>query len=71
MTDAYVIELDGSPVAFDWVKLNTASTGNAWFGNAQTAPVKLGEGPHTLRIRSNWPWCAVRNGFRLIASPSD
>ncbi|HPJ99977.1 MAG TPA: alpha-amylase family glycosyl hydrolase, partial [Candidatus Hydrogenedentes bacterium] len=71
LTEAYTIELDGTPVSLDWVKLNTTSTGNAWFGHAQTAPIELAEGPHTLSIRTSRPWCAVRNGFRLIASPTD
>ena len=70
LTDAYALEIDGTPVALDWVTLNTAATGNAWFGYAQTPPLDLAGGPHTIRIRTSRAWCAVRNGFRLLASPA-
>ncbi len=71
LTDAYALEFDGTPVALYWIKLNTASTGNAWFGHAQTPPLDLSGGPHTLRIHTSRSWCAVRNGFRLLASPAE
>ena len=72
LCDAYVVEINGITAPLDWVALNTASTGNAYFGHAQTKPFDLSNGPHTITIRTKRPWCAVRRGFRLIpATPAE
>jgi hypothetical protein len=65
LDDAYEIEIDGRPVALEWVQRNTASTGNAYFGYARTDPLDLSDTTHTIRIRTTHTWCAVRDGFRV------
>ncbi len=65
LTDAYTIEVNGTPVPFTWEKLNTYETGNAHFGRALTGPVVLKARDNTLTLRARHTWCAVRPNFSL------
>ncbi len=69
LANAYAIEIDGRPVSLEWTQLNTASTGNAYFGHARTEALDLSGSTHTIRVNTKRPWCAVRHGIHLIAAP--
>lgn len=66
LASKYTVEVNGVEQPLEWVKTNTASTGNAYFGRAQTPPLDLSAAPPTLRVTTLAPWCAVRRTLRLI-----
>lgn len=67
LDDAYTVLVDGIAQPLEWTKRNTASTGNAFFGLAQTPPLDLAGKTHTVEVRTSKPWAAVRSRFQLLA----
>jgi Alpha amylase, catalytic domain len=65
LVDAYRVEIDGREQPLEWVKYDTAHTGNAYFGRARTEPIDLSGQKHTISITTSKPWCAIRKGFSL------
>ncbi len=66
---AYEVRLNGTLQPLEWIKRNTYQTGNAYFGYALTPPVDLTKQPLTLTIKTNKPWCAIRQNFHLLSTP--